>query len=372
MKTLTAILVVAASGLCTVSCHKNVDSQGDGAPMEVDVAEVVVDSVTLSKSYPGTIGAKSAVDIVARVNGYLVSQNYENGDDVKKGQVLFKIEDTQYRDAAQQARAALDNARSTLEYAEKNYAAMQKALESDAVAQIQVLESKASYEQAKAAVSNAEAALETALTNLGYCTITAPFDGTMTNGAFCAGTYIGGAGNPVKLASLYDNAHFWAKFFIEDASFLRSQINLNNRHLIDYDNVPVEFAEKLPHTYKGKLSYISPDVDTGTGTLALRVGIDSPWGELRNGMYCTVNLPYKFEPEAVMVKDAAISTSQTNKYVYVVNDSNMVVYTPIEIGEMANDSMRIVTSGLKGGEKYVTKALLKVRPGMKVKPIVAN
>ncbi|MCM1452239.1 MAG: efflux RND transporter periplasmic adaptor subunit [Clostridium sp.] len=370
MKTLISTLIVSSLALATLSCHKKDDRSAEAAPSSVEVANVVVDSVTLSKSYPGTIGAKSAVDVVARVNGYLVAQEYENGDDVKKGQVLFRIEDTQYRDAVQQAKATLDNAKSELEYAEKNYAAMRKALESDAVAQIQVLESKNSYEQAQAAVENAKAALETAQTNLGYCTVVAPFDGTMTKGEYSTGAYIGGAGSPVKLGSIYDNKHFWANFSIEDASFLRAQINQNNRHLIDYDNVPVNFSEELPHSYSGPLSYISPNVDSGTGTLSLRVGIDSPWGELRNGMYCTVNLPYQYLPEAIMVKDASIATSQTTKYVYLVNDSNQVVYTPIEVGEMANDSMRIVTSGLKGGERYVTKALLKVRPGMEIKPVM--
>ncbi len=369
MKTFTAITVMAAVGMTAASCSKGGARADQSAPIEVNVARTVVDSVTLYRSYPGTISSKSAVDIVARVNGYLLKQHYEDGQDVKKGQLLFTIEDTQYRDAVKQAQATLDNARSSLAYAEKNYAAMQKALQSDAVAQIQVLEAQSNFEQAQAAVANAEAALQTAQTNLSYCTVKAPFDGTMSNGEFSASAYIGGAGTPVKLASLYDNEHFWAKFFIEDASFLRSQLDLNNRHLIDYDNVNVEFSEQLPHQYAGKLSYISPDVDISTGTLALRVSVDSPWGELRDGMYCTVNLPYKFEPQAIMINDAAISTSQTNKYVYVVNDSNKVVYTPIEIGDMANDSMRIVTSGLTGGERYVTKALLKVAPGMEVKPI---
>lgn len=372
MKTYTAIIAAAALGLVATSCHKKSEAETQTGPQPVDVAEAVVDSVTLFKSYPGTLSSQSSVEIVARVNGTLLSQNYADGDKVKKGQVLFRIEDTQYRDAAQQAQAALDNARSELEYASKNYAAMQKALESDAVAQIQVLESKSSYEQAQAAVANAQAALETARTNLGYCTITAPFDGTMTAGAYTPGTYISGAGAPVRLGTIYDNEHFWANFYMEDASFLRSQMNPNNRHLIDYDNVPVEFSETLPHSYAGKLGYISPDVDTSTGTLSTRVGIDSPWGELKDGMYCTIRLPYKYEPAAVMVQDAAISTSQTNKYLFVVNDSDKIVYTPIEVGDMANDSMRIVTSGLKGGEKYVTKALLKVRPGMAVKPVLAK
>lgn len=367
------IVMLYAAGIILTfsSCSKKKTTEQMATP-EIDVAEVVVDSVLISKTFPGTISSANSVDIVARVNGYLVSQNYEGGAHVKKGQVLFTIEDTQYRDAVEQAKAALANAKSAYEYATKNYAAMQKALESDAVAQIQVLEAKNNYEQAEASVKNAQAALQTAQTNLGYCTIRAPFDGTMTKGEFTPGSYIGGAGSPVKLGTIYDNENLFANFYIEDNSYIRAFTNENNRSMIDYKNVPIEFDEPLPHSYAGELVYMAPSVDTSTGTLLLRVQLNSPYGELRNGMYCTVKMPYKFEPKAVMVKDAAISTSQTNKYVYVVNDSNKVVFTPIEIGEMANDSMRIVNSGLTGNEKYVTKALLKVRPGMEVKPILTK
>lgn len=339
--------------------------------MDVDVAEVVVDSVLLSKSYPGTITARNSVDIVGRVNGYLTSQNFKNGDHVKKGQVLFTIEDTQYRDAVAQAEASLTNAQSAYEYAQKNYTALNKALESDAVSQMQVIEAKSAMEQAEASIKNAKAALQNARTNLSYCTVTAPFEGDMSKGTMSAGSYVAGAGSPVVLATIYDNSEFWANFYIEDAAYERSFLS-KDRHLIDFDHVPVGFSEELPHSYEGPLSYTAPSVDSSTGTLMLRIGLENPYGELRNGMYCTVDLPYKVLPKAVLIKDAAISTSQTNKYVYVVNDSNRVVYTPIEIGDLANDSMRIVTKGLTGGEKYVSKALLKVRPGMEVKPIMTK
>lgn len=366
------LAILCAAALAMASCGKGHKAAPVEETPEVDVASVVVDSITLSKTYPGTLQSQKQVDVVGRVNGTLLTQNYVDGDHVRKGQVLFTIEDTQYRDAVTQAKSALDNARSTLEYARKNYEATQKAYESDAVAQIQLLQTKNAYEQAQASVANCEAALQSAQTNLRYCTVTAPFDGTASKGQYTPGSYIGGAAAPVTLATIYDNDELYAVFYIEDNAFIRAFENHNNRDQIDYDKVPIEFSESLPHSYTGKLSYFSPEVDTSTGTLMLRLSVDSPYGELRDGMYCNIVLPYKFEPRAVMVLDAAISTSQTNKFLYTVDDQNRVVYTPIEVGEMANDSMRIVTSGLTGNEKYVTKALLKVRPGMEIKPIATK
>lgn len=370
MKTkIPAILAIAAMML--PACKKDHKDQPTDIPT-IDVAEVQIDSIMLSKVYPGALKANSTVDIVGRVNGYLVSQNYKDGDKVQKGQVLFQIEPTQYRDAVTQAQAALETAKSQYDYASRNYQAMQKALQSDAVSQMEVIQAKSAMETAQASVSNAQAALQTAQTNLGYCTIRAPFTGMVTKSNYDVGAFINGAGAPVTLATIYDNSQLDAEFFIEDQSYLKAFADGRNMHLIDYDSVPVSFSEELPHKYTGRLDYIAPDIDTSTGSMLLRLNIKSPYGELRDGMYATINLPYAVDTHAILVKDAAISTSQNKKYLYVVSDSSTVVYTPIEVGEMANDSMRIVTSGVKGGEKYVTKALLKVRPGMKIKPLLTN
>lgn len=370
MKTHQLILAFAAISLLA-SCHHKSTEQQAGVP-PIDVARVATDSIVLSKTYPGTLSAVSSVDIVGRVNGYLQSQNYTEGERVQKGQVLFQIEPTQYQDAVAQAKAALETAQSQYDYSSRNYEAMTKALESDAVSQIEVAQAKSAVESAQAAIANAKAALQTAQTNLSYCTVRAPFSGMVTKSDLRPGAYISGAGAPVTLATIYDNSKLYANFYIDDAAYVRSLADQRNRHLIDYDHVPVAFGESLPHQYEGRLTYISPDVETTTGSLLLRVEIDSPYGELRDGMYVTIDLPYAMEPHALLVKDAAISTSQSMKFLYVVNDSNRVVYTPIEIGDMANDSMRIVTSGLRGGESYVTKALLKVRPGMEIKPVMTE
>lgn len=85
-------------------------------------------------------------------------------------------------------------------------------------------------------------------------------------------------------------------------------------------------------------------------------------------MYCIISLPYEQLDKALLIKDAAISTDQLGKYIFLVNDSDKIVYNPVEVGDLVNDSLRIITKGIKPGQKYVSEALQKVRDGMKVKP----
>lgn len=372
MKTEIIIASAIFALLTCTACKKGKTETAESVP-PVDVAYVVSDSVLLSKEYPGSMSATTSVDVMGRVNGTLLTQNYSGGDKVKKGQLLFTIEDTKYRDARDQAQAALATAKSQYEYASKHYEALKKAMESDAVSQIEMLQGKSEMESAEASIKNAQAALETALTNLSYCTVYAPINGLISKGVYSPGSYISGDGAPVKLCKIYDNSLLYAEFYIEDVAYIKTflQNDANSDHpTIDYNHVPITFSEELSKPYTGKLVYIAPDLDVSTGTILLRLLVENPDGEIRDGMYTTVKLPYKLDTKAILVNDAAISTSQSKKFLYVVNDSDKVVYTPIEVGEMANDTMRIVTSGLKGNERYVTKALLKVRPGMSVKPII--
>lgn len=363
-KILTAAVVLTAMTACTGHSSK---TEGGEVP-EIAVATVQTDSITIYKTYPGTVTAMNHVDLVPRASGNLTGIYFNGGDRVRKGQVLFTIEDTQYRNAVQQASAQLTTAESNLEYAKTHYAAMAKALLSDAVAQIEVAQAKNSLQECEAAVNNAKAQLQTARTNLGYCTITAPIDGHITSSSPSTGAYLS-AGSGEILATIYDDSSMNANFFIEDAAVLRMFNNQNGRDRIDYTAIPVAFSDTLPHKYTGDLTYMSPNVDESTGTLKLQAVVKNPYGELRNGMYATISLPYRYEPHAVLVNDAAISTNQLGKYLYIVNDSDVVVYTPVTVGDLYADTLRVVISGVRPGQRYVTKALLKVREGMKVKPV---
>ncbi len=363
------IYFVAATVLFMGGCKKK-ESKGEMPEPTVEVATPVVDSVTLHKTYPGFIRANNSVDVMAKVSGQLLTWNYKAGDYVHEGQVLATIESSKYRDAVQQAEAALKTAQSQYEYASKQYDAMKRALKSDAVSEMEVIQAESSMNQAKAAIQNARAVLSTARENLSYCTIRATRSGHATMGNASTGSYINGAASPFVLATIYDDAEVKAVFEIEDAQY--EAMMAGNRGTEDrlLRAIPLSFQQPLPHEYTADLFYVSPNVATGTGTIQLQGILKNKYNELKDGMFVSVALPYGTEPRAILVRDASIGTDQLGKYVYVVNDSNKVVYTPIQVGALYRDSLRIVNSGLKPTDRYVTKALLTVRNGEKVNPVL--
>lgn len=352
------------------SCSKQQKKEGEDIP-EVTVAEAVEDSVTTHKSYPAYLTADQKVDLVARVNGYLISKPYTAGDMVQKGTLLFTIESTTYADDVRQAQAQLANAKATYAYASNHYTAMQRALTSDAVSQMEVLQAKSNMETAQAAIASAQAQLQAAQTTLSYCTVHAPFTGRITSCNFSDGAYLAGAGSPVTLATIYDDSKMTVNFNVDDDEY---QAILDSRDpktmRIDLRDIPVDFDIPLTKKYTAYISYVAPAINQSTGAMKMEAKILNPDGELRAGMYCTIHMPNEVLSKAILVRDASIGTDQLGKFLYTVNDSNKVVYTPIKVGELVNDTMRIVTDGLKPNTRYVTQALLKVRDGMPVKPVL--
>ncbi len=333
------IMIAFAWTVCVLTaCDKNKPSQTEMQALPVDVAKPLVENVTLTKDYPGYLEAESTVDLVGRVNGT----------------------------------AELKTAKANLEYAVSSYQRMKEAIKSDAVSRIQYLQAESHVAACEAAVSNAEAALKTARTNLSYCYVKAPCDGVVDVSAYSVGAYIGGALQPVKLATVYKDNRMYSYFNIADNQYLTYELAQEAASKIPAETHFVTLrlgTDGAPQSWKAKLDYLSPNVTLTTGTLRLRAELDNPDGMLRPGLFVSVTLPYGEARNAVLVNDASIGTDQLGKYLYVVNDSDIVNYRHIEVGQLADHNMRVVKSGLSPSERYVTKALLKVRQGMKIKPI---
>ena len=337
--------------------------------LAISVAKPIVKDITLTKDYPGYLTTEKTVNLVARVNGTLQSVSYAPGGRVKKGQLLFVIEPTLYNDKVAQAEAELKTAQAQLEYARNNYSRMKEAVKSDAVSQIQVLQSESSVTEGVAAVSNAEAALSTARTNLGYCYVRAPFDGTISKSTVDVGSYVGGSLQPVTLATIYKDDQMYAYFNVADNQWLEMSMN-NQQPTKDLPKkIMVQLGKEGTESYPATLDYLSPNVDLNTGTLMVRANFDNPQGVLKSGLYVSITLPYGEADHAILVKEASIGTDQLGKFLYAVNDSDIVHYRHIEIGQLINDTLRQVLGGLSPQELYVTEALMKVRDGMKIKPI---
>ena len=337
--------------------------------LAISVAKPIVKDITLTKDYPGYLTTEKTVNLVARVHGTLQSVSYAPGGRVKKGQLLFVIEPTLYNDKVAQAEAELKTAQAQLEYARNNYSRMKEAVKSDAVSQIQVLQSESSVTEGVAAVSNAEAALSTARTNLGYCYVRAPFDGTISKSTVDVGSYVGGSLQPVTLATIYKDDQMYAYFNVADNQWLEMSMNNQQPTKELPKKIMVQLGKEGTESYPATLDYLSPNVDLNTGTLMVRANFDNPQGVLKSGLYVSITLPYGEADHAILVKEASIGTDQLGKFLYAVNDSDIVHYRHIEIGQLINDTLRQVLGGLSPQQRYVTEALMKVRDGMKIKPI---
>jgi RND family efflux transporter MFP subunit len=338
-------------------------------PMRVSVARPEVDSVLLSRSYPATLHSATSAEVVARVNGTILRKLFSSGDFVRAGQPLYIIEATTYHDAVAEAQAALQTAQAQYDYDSRQYQAMQEALKADAVSRMNVIQAESNLRQSEAAIKTAKAKLHDAETQLSHCTVTAPISGKISKSAFDPGAYVSGADSPVTLANIFDDRQLHASFSIPTDLFLEIDA-ARKSGAIAYNRIPVSVNDSLVATVYGKLTYMAPDVDSSTGTVELHVALDNTNAALRDGMYATVALPYAMAPKAIVIRDASISTDQLGRYVYLVNDSNQVVYTPIEVGPLYRDTLRIVTKGLSPTDRYVTTALLKVRDGMPVVPVL--
>lgn len=365
MKT-SDLLAAAAGALLLASCsHKKAETAEAALP--VDVAFPQIDSLVLHNDYPGYIAATSQTDVVARVNGQIVKQLYDDGAYVKAGQPLFAIESTTYADKVNAAEASLQTALATNEYNQKQYEAMKKALLSDAVSKMDVNQAESNLRESEAAIKTARAELQTARTMLGYCTVRAPFDGRATASYLTAGDYVSGEASPVTVCRIYNDAEVFVKFSIEEPQYIELTQTRQGKE-VDFKHIPVILNDTVSPVFFGYLDYEAPDVDRSTGTVNLRMVVQNPDHSLKNGMFATVRLPYAVNPHAVVISDAAIGTDQLGKYAYLVNDSDRIAYTPIKTGELYQDTLRIVTSGIGPDDRYVTKALIKVRDGMPVKP----
>lgn len=369
MKPTFTIMLIGLAPAILCGCSKDKSTSAADEVQSVSVAEPAIQDIVLYNEYPGYLTANTSVDVLAKVDGLITAKLYESGADVKEGQVLFSIDPTVYRNRVEEAQAALATAQSQADYAREHYEAVKKALESDAVSKMEVVQAEADYEQAVASIKTARAQLETAQKNLGYCQVKAPITGTATSDIIGKGNYVTGEASPVKLATIYDNTSMTANFSIEDEGYLELLKARESNDSLDFEHVPVTFSEPLGHEYTAHVTYMAPNMQKTTGTMAVQCGIPNPYDELREGMFVKVKLPYARKQGAVLIEDAAIGSDQLGKYVYVVNDSSKVVYTPVQLGDLYNDSLRIVNAGLKAGDRYVTKALLKVRNGMKVNPV---
>ncbi len=340
-------------------------------PPKVTVTTPVKRTVTHYLQATGNTAAVNTADLVARVSGFVQSINYNDGEFVKKGTVLFTIEPETYKLKLDQAKAAEESARATVTQTDADYQRQAVLIKTNAVSQSAVDSAKAARDTARANLTQAEISTQLAAMNYGYASVTAPFDGIATARTVSIGAYVGGSASPTVLAAIVQTDPIYVNFNVSEQDVLRIRAEIRKRGLTpeDLKKVPVEVGlqteDGYPHV--GHLDYASPTVDPSTGTLAARAILDNPERVMLPGLFVRVRVPTEKEENALLVPDAALGTDQSGRYLLVVNKDNVVEQHNVAIGAREG-TLRVIEKGLKPDDRVVVAGLLRAVPGQKVDP----
>ena len=338
-------------------------------------------TVTTAQKKPGTrylettgnVAAVNSADLVARVSGFVEAIKYEDGAAVKKGQVLFVIEQKPYELKVQQAKAAEDNAKATLIKAQADYQRQSDLMPSGSASKAALDNSLGTRDSAQGALDQASASTKLAQNDLAYTQVTAPFDGIVTARKVSVGAFVSGTGNP--LASIVSTDPVYVNFSIGEQETIHVRAMIAERGLTpaDLKKVPVEVSLQtetgFPH--KGTLDYAAPTVDPSTGTLAGRGLFDNPGRVLLPGLFVRVRIPLGPPKEELLVPDTALGTDQGGRYLLIVNKDDVVEQRRVALGPL-DGTLQVIDKGLGEGDRVIINGMLRAVPGQKVDPQAAS
>jgi multidrug efflux system membrane fusion protein len=344
-------------------------------PAQVSVAKPEQRKVTLYMEVTGSTAPLNRVDLVARVQGFLDTVGYKDGAAVKKGDLLFQIDQEDYKIALQIAEAAVVQQQALLLQADSDLKRKQELVKTSAVSVANVDDSRAKRDSTQAALAQAQGQVEQAKRNLAYTTIVAPFDGTVSARLVDPGAMVG-SGSPTKLATIVQLIPIYVKFNVDEQQVLsvRERMREKGVTLKDLGPIPVDIGLQTetgyPHT--GTLDYVAPEIDSSTGTLAARALFDNKDGVLEPGLFVRVRIPKQVDVESLLVPDIALGNNQEGRYLLVVDEKNVVQQRQVEVGQQVDGGLRIITSGLKPDDRVVIGGVMRALPGNTVVPVTAS
>ena len=342
-------------------------------PPKVTVAMPANRPVTRYFEATGYTAAVNSADLVARVSGFIQSIEYSDGDFVKKGAVLFVIEQKPYELKLAQNRAAEESALATLKKSQLEYDRTAELLKSGSTTQAKLDDLTGSRDSAKASLDQAIASRKLAENDYDYTTIKAPFDGIVSARTVSIGTYVGTT--TTVLATIVQNDPIYVNFNVSEQDVLRIRADSARRGLTSQDlkQVPVDVGlqtdEGYPH--QGHLDYAAPTVDTATGTLRVRAILDNSRRVLLPGYFVRVRVPLGPPQDALLVPDTALGSDQSGRYVLTVGTDNVVEQHPVTAGPLEGD-MRVIEKGLSKSDRVIVNGIQRAIPGRKVDPQTAS
>ncbi len=350
---------------CNPDAAQAAAAQAPSAP-QVSVAEVLERQITTFQEFTGRIEAVERVELRPRVSGYIESVAFQEGAEVKKGDVLFMIDPRPYEASLKRARAELARAQSAHRQAHTEKERAEKLLALRALSQEEFDARTAGSERSAADVQAAQAAVDAAELDLAFTRVRAPISGVVGKAEVTAGNFV--ASGETLLTRLVSIDPVYVRFEGDEAAYLRQarqQRELGGQAAAQ--PVWVGLANEDGHPHKGVVVFTDNELDAQTGTIRARARLSNRDRLFTPGLFARVKLGEGATHQAILIEDRAVGTDQTRRFVYVVKADNSLEYRPVELGPL-HEGLRVVRDGLAPGERIVVNGLMHVRPGVTVDP----
>ncbi|MFS7188007.1 efflux RND transporter periplasmic adaptor subunit [Serratia proteamaculans] len=359
-------LRLSAAALLTVllaGCDNSVAQNAAPPPPAVSTADVVIKPISQWDAFNGRIEAVQSVQLRPRVSGYIDKVNYTEGDEVKKGQVLFTIDDRTYRAAREQAQAELVRARNQAALARSESGRTEKLIGSQAISTEVWEQRRSSAAQAQSNVLAAQAQFDLAQLNLDFTRVIAPIDGRASRAMITAGNLVTTGDSASVLTTLVSLDKVYVYFDVDEATFLRYQ---NDGRRTAKLPVKVGLVGEDGYPHQGTVDFTDNQLNAGTGTIRMRALLENAERRFTPGLFARVQMPGSAVFNAMLINDKSVLTDQDRKFVYIVDKDGKAQRRDIEVGRVA-DGLRIVQKGLAAGDRVIVDGMQKVfMPGMPV------
>lgn len=341
-------------------------------PPAVTVAKPVKKTITDRDEYVGRFVAVDAVDVRARVSGYLEKIHFTDGQLVKEGDLLFSIDRRPFQNTLDQARANLAQVKATLAFAESDLTRAQSLVRDKTISE-QVFEQRTQAKRtAEASVAANEAAVRQAALDLEFTDLRAPVAGRIGDRRVSPGNLVAGgtAGTTTLLATIVSTDPIRFEFTFDEASYLR-YTRLAEEGGKDVGSrgaktpVALKLLDEQGFQHPGAMDFVDNVIDRASGTIRGRAVLKNPEGLFTPGMFARIQVPGSPPYEALLIPDSAIGTEQARKFVLVVDAESNARQKYVTLGQ-AVDGLRVIKQGLQPEDRVIVNGLMRARPGQKV------
>ncbi|MFC3815470.1 efflux RND transporter periplasmic adaptor subunit [Lysobacter sp. GCM10012299] len=359
-----SLLVAAVITACSSQAEP---AAGMPPPPEVSVAQVLSKQVSEWDDFTGRVSAIETVELRPRVSGYVERVAYQEGQEVKKGDLLFVIDQRRYKAQLDQAQADLERARAEARLAQTQDVRAQTLVEAKAISREEFETRRAATTQGNAAVRAAEAAVANAQLDLQFTQVRSPINGRAGRAAVTEGNLA--QADSTLLTTLVSQDPVFVYFEADEQSFLRYQaLARDGKRAQSQNPVRVGLANEQGYPHEGTVDFTDNQVDAATGTIRARAVLRNPDRIFTPGLFARVQLEGSSSVKAMLIDEKAVLTDQDRKYVYVLGPKNAATRKDVQLGRIV-DGLRVVNSGLAPTDKVIVHGVQKVFfPGMPVSP----